>query len=312
MPEIVLKAFDHPVVCAYGGGVNSTAMIILLTRLSVKIAAVLFADTGSEKPETYKYLEVFGQWLSENGQPPITVVQYQFQGKNQTKQTRRKFKVDFEEAIAQSRKLALPFWIVYWQATFLIYSRQFWGYSSLGEECIVTGVLPSKAYGHGKCSAKWKVEPQQAWLKENLDGDVIQCIGIHAGEQQRLLLKSGQPKPSYEEIGGHRVYQRYPLVEADLYQDHCTLLIEEAGLPVPMKSACWFCPSSKPKEIVWLKKHHPDLYEDALYIEENAAQYHSTIQGLGRKFAWRDVGKPGPLELLMIQAEASPSCPCID
>ena len=43
----------QPIVVAWGGGRDSTAFIIELHRLGVHIDAILIADVGSEKPETY-------------------------------------------------------------------------------------------------------------------------------------------------------------------------------------------------------------------------------------------------------------------
>jgi len=43
---------------SFGAGVNSTALYLLLEDLSIDFEAV-FVDTGTEWPETYKYLEYF-------------------------------------------------------------------------------------------------------------------------------------------------------------------------------------------------------------------------------------------------------------
>lgn len=44
-------------VLSYGGGVNSTALLLLLTDKKKPLDAVIFADTGSELPDTYKYID---------------------------------------------------------------------------------------------------------------------------------------------------------------------------------------------------------------------------------------------------------------
>ena len=59
-----------PVVVAYGVGVDSTAMLIGLRDHGVVPELILFADTGSEKPETIAYLDVIGPWLAANRFPP--------------------------------------------------------------------------------------------------------------------------------------------------------------------------------------------------------------------------------------------------
>src|SRR3546814_8128062 len=57
----------QPIIPAYGAGVDSTAMIIEMVKRKVPIQAILFANTGSEKPETIAYLPIFSAWLIANG-----------------------------------------------------------------------------------------------------------------------------------------------------------------------------------------------------------------------------------------------------
>ena len=45
-------------IVSYGGGVNSTAMLIGLHRRSTPIDLILFSDTGGEQPHTYDFLPV--------------------------------------------------------------------------------------------------------------------------------------------------------------------------------------------------------------------------------------------------------------
>lgn len=45
-----------PVLAAWGAGVNSTAMIIELVARAEPPDAVLMADTGSERPETDRFV----------------------------------------------------------------------------------------------------------------------------------------------------------------------------------------------------------------------------------------------------------------
>ena len=53
-----------PIVVAYGMGVDSTAMLIGLRDRRVPVELIMFADTGSEKPETMAYLPVIQKWLA--------------------------------------------------------------------------------------------------------------------------------------------------------------------------------------------------------------------------------------------------------
>src|SRR3546814_13331082 len=58
-----------PVMVAWGAGVDSTALIIELAEAGEPIDMVLFADTGSEKAETYAYLPIFRAWMDSRGIP---------------------------------------------------------------------------------------------------------------------------------------------------------------------------------------------------------------------------------------------------
>ena len=65
-----------PVVVSYGGGVNSTAMLIGMVERGQRPDAILFANTAAEFPETYKYVDGFSGWLTQRGFPEITHVAY--------------------------------------------------------------------------------------------------------------------------------------------------------------------------------------------------------------------------------------------
>ena len=59
---------------SYGGGANSTALLVGLHQHHIPVDLVLFADTGAEHPHTYAYLDIMDRWLKEHGMPPITRV----------------------------------------------------------------------------------------------------------------------------------------------------------------------------------------------------------------------------------------------
>ena len=59
---------------ADGLGVNSTALLIQLRRVGLRPDLILFADTGSEKHETYGYLQTRREWLRAAGFPDLIVV----------------------------------------------------------------------------------------------------------------------------------------------------------------------------------------------------------------------------------------------
>src|SRR3954452_10285349 len=68
---------DCPLVVAYGLGVDSTAMLIEFARRGIRPDMILFADTGGEKPETYRYMPVIQAYLKEVKFPPVVTVRYE-------------------------------------------------------------------------------------------------------------------------------------------------------------------------------------------------------------------------------------------
>lgn len=54
-------------IVSFGGGTNSTAMIIGMYLHKIPIDLILFADTGGEQPHTYEFMETFNEWLVKHG-----------------------------------------------------------------------------------------------------------------------------------------------------------------------------------------------------------------------------------------------------
>ncbi len=52
-----------PIIVSYGAGVDSTAMVVWMRNSGYRPEAILFADTGGEKPETYAFIETMSTWL---------------------------------------------------------------------------------------------------------------------------------------------------------------------------------------------------------------------------------------------------------
>lgn len=157
------------------------------------------------------------------------------------------------------------------------------------------GTIPSRAFGFSSCSISWKLEPQHKAIKAwqpakdawSAGEQVRLMIGFDATETKRTNRAwiTGDPKFQFE----------FPLQAWGWDRERCKAEIRKAGLPVPPKSACFFCPAMKEPEIQELAATHPDLYARALAMEAQAEPKLIKIQGLGgRKFAWRDL----PLEAM--------------
>lgn len=67
---------EIPVVVSFGGGVNSTALLIGLSEQNKRPDAILFSDTGGEHDEVYRHVEKMSEWCGVNNFPPVTTVKY--------------------------------------------------------------------------------------------------------------------------------------------------------------------------------------------------------------------------------------------
>jgi hypothetical protein len=158
---------------------------------------------------------------------------------------------------------------------------------SLEQRCLESKTLPSLAYGWKSCSEKFKVRPQNNFMRLQPDAQacwkrgqkIVKLIGYDAGETRRTFSVPNSD-PRYE--------FRHPLIDWGMDRDDCKRLIEAVGLPQPGKSSCFFCPSARKPEIVELAIRHPDLAVRAMQIEANAKDGLTTVKGLGRRFSWTE------------------------
>lgn len=182
---------------------------------------------------------------------------------------------------------------------------------TLEASCLRKGTLPSIAFGYKTCSQRWKADPQREYCNQWAParecwarGEMVEkLIGYDAGESHR----AGQ-KQSDRDVGKYRC--RYPLIEWGWGREDCIEAIERAGLAVPPKSACFFCPSSKKAEILALRRDHPDLFDRAIAMEKAAAVNSTSVVGLGRKFSWDSVARGDDLPRLPFATEIP--CECFD
>lgn len=260
-------------MASYGGGVNSTAMLIGMHERGEAVDLILFADTGGEKPETYAYIERFSAWLVGHSMPPIQIVR---------KTTKRAGRFRGADEVLTLERM-----------------------------CLEQKVLPSVAYGFKTCSLKFKREPQDEFLKDWIPAwaawlrgeSVVKLIGFDADEAYRA-----QPSPD----GGYR--NRFPLIEWGWGREECQEAIVRAGLCVPPKSSCFFCPNMEELEILELRDRHPELLERALAMEANAvATGNSTIKGLARDLTWKQiVAYDADQQTFIPRGRKTTPCECYD
>jgi hypothetical protein len=239
-------------VVSYGLGLDSTAMLVEMNNRGIRPDLILFSDTGAEKPETYAYLDVMDEWLARVGFPEVTRVAYQ--------------------------PVRAP-------------------YTTLEEKCLANETLPSLAFGGHSCALVFKRDVMVKYLKGWKPGlaavgrgeKMLKAIGYDDSRADRkrrakadrgtdrIRLKviereaAGKAPLSDQWEAAHCDFW-YPLQDWGLERDDLAAIIRAAGLPVPVKSACFFCPASKPEEVVELKLTHPDLYKRAVAMERGARE----------------------------------------
>jgi len=59
----------------------------------------------------------------------------------------------------------------------------------------------------------------------------------------------------------------YPLLDLRLTRQDCIGIIRNAGLPIPPKSSCYFCPFHRLTEWQRIKRETPDLFVKSCEIE---------------------------------------------
>lgn len=179
---------------------------------------------------------------------------------------------------------------------------------SLEAQCLRLGFLPSIAYGWKTCSQRWKADPIRKFLNNwqpskqeyGAGRPIIHAIGYDAGESHRNL--DSDAKAEFW----------FPLREWGWFRKDCTAAVERAGLPVPVKSACFFCPSSKKHEILALRRDHPDLFARAVAIEHAAKANSTSVKGLGRDWSWESLVKADEAQLKLFSERIEVPCMCFD
>jgi len=113
------------------------------------------------------------------------------------------------------------------------------------------GCPPFRAYR--SCTDKFKVRVLEGYMKT----PAKVYIGIAYDERHRVKI---------HEKGGF-TYE-YPLVDEKITRKGCIEIIEDAGLRVPPKSGCFFCPFQHRLSWQRLARNHPELYWKAVALEE--------------------------------------------
>jgi hypothetical protein len=230
-------------VVSYGGGVQSTALLVLAAQRIIDFPVFLFANVGddSEAPETLAYLHAHAlPYAQANGIEVHVLDRVRRDGSVETLYGRL--------TKPGSRSLPIPV------------------------------RMSNGAPGTRSCTADFKIRVIGKWLKAHgasPSRPATVGIGISLDEIVRLNKRRAMP---YE----HPVY---PLLDhhPPLRRSDCQRIIAAAGLPVPPKSSCWFCPMHRPAAWAEMRRDRPALFTRACQLETQLNQRRTQ---LGKDPVW--------------------------
>lgn len=215
-------------VFSFGGGVQSTAALVLAARGEIDFKTFLFANVGddAENPATLDYFfEHAGPYAERHG---IAIHELRRQRRNG--QTVDLYRELLRDDISATR--------------------------------IPVRLTPSGTPGHRDCTVAFKIRVVDRWLREHgasRTNIATVGLGISLDEFQRARTAEDSRSP-------YRL-REYPLIALRLDRAQCVAIIQRAGLPVPPKSSCWFCPFKRMSTWQEMRHTEPELFDKAVSLE---------------------------------------------
>lgn len=204
-------------VFSYGGGVQSTAALVLASQGKIDFNVFVFANVGedSENPATLKYVEEIAIPFAREHNLVFATVQ-------------------------KKRKDGTPV---------TIYGNILSDNKSIGIPVYMSNGAPGKR----ACTVDFKIKPIARWMKQNGYSYPI-GLGISIDEIHRARF--------------HDPEKSYPLLDLGLHRRDCVAIIEKAGLPIPPKSSCYFCPFHCMTTWQKMRNEEPELFEKSEELEK--------------------------------------------
>ncbi|WP_225847320.1 phosphoadenosine phosphosulfate reductase [Streptomyces sp. HPF1205] len=222
-------------VISYGGGVQSTALLVLAARGEIDFHTFLFANVGddSEHPATLAYIRKIA-------------FPYAVRAGIEVHELKRRRRDGTTETLMQSlnrpdtRSIPIPV------------------------------RMPNGAPGRRNCTADFKIKVIGRWLRNHgatTDHPAVVGIGISLDEIHRANRRRREPHELIE----------YPLLDLGLRRSDCERVITDAGLPVPPKSSCFFCPFRTVDAWRHQRKYEPELFSLSVQLEETINKRRATL-----------------------------------
>ena len=139
---------------------------------------------------------------------------------------------------------------------------------------------------------------QQAWARGE---KVIKLIGFEACEGYRQQRAADRAHAGRGSPDAQRYEWQYPLMDWGWNLERCKQAIDDAGMPIPPKSACFFCPNQRPEEVEELSDEERARI---VRMELRAEPYNRKVHGLWRR-PRRTLGLPGSITEFILASNLS-------
>lgn len=151
--------------------------------------------------------------------------------------------------------------------------------------------------GNRSCTYEFKVKQVDNWCRKHGLSHVTIGIGFSIDESGRAASKNTHFKPYNPSTQKNVLFKRYdfPLFDMGFTRHQSIRLVENAGLPTPPNSACWFCPFKHRVQWIEDKKHRPNIVQNAAYVE---AIVNKKRAAMGRDDAYIHPSTGGSMKLL--------------
>lgn len=235
---------------SYGGGTQSTAALVLAATGELDYRVFLFANVGEDSERPATLRYVHEIAMPYAEAHGIELLEVRKRLRDGTTQTLMQ-KID-----ASDKSIPIPV--------------------RMGED---------GAPGNRTCTAEFKIRVIEKELRRRgatKEDRATVGIGISLDEWQRAG-SAEDPRSPYH-------LRDYPLLARDLTRADCLQIIRSEGLPLPPRSACYFCPFHTAEEWRRLARTDPDLFARACALED---KLHARGLVLGRgEFYLTRWGKP--------------------
>jgi hypothetical protein len=211
-------------VFAFGGGVQSTAALVLAAQERIDYTTFLFCNTGddSENPETLTYVhEIAMPFAARHGLALVELQRHSRAGVPLTL---------LGQLAARERSIDIPV------------------------------RMANGAPGNRSCTGDFKIKVIARHTRAagaTAEHPATVGLGISVDEWHRARDST-------------ITWQRsaFPLLDLGLARHQCAAVIEAAGLAVPPKSACWFCPYHSRADWLRMRRERPERFAAAVALEQ--------------------------------------------